>query len=67
MDDEACESCKFYEDVGDKTGFCHRYPPVIAPNDILAQVMVQDSKTSDSGCLPVVHFDDWCGEWRETL
>jgi hypothetical protein len=52
--DERCGECWFFGDVGlaDK-GICQRFPPLPAPDNY--------HMLPDQG--PLVHEDNWCGEF----
>ena len=45
-----CDSCRFFMDLGDGSGTCHRYPPSWHAQRSVAK-------------WPVVNEVDWCGEW----
>lgn len=50
-----CESCRFYEELGDGEGVCHRYPP-IKMGGRLGNIAEEFSQ-------PSVYADvTWCGE-----
>lgn len=51
MENSTCESCKYYDEMTDKTGYCHANPPYI---------VVKDRK----GEWPVVEPKDWCGQYK---
>lgn len=53
-----CKDCFFFEDRGDKDGFCHRYPPQVT------------SSFDTHNCryrfeFPIVNEETWCGEFKE--
>lgn len=52
MERPTCESCPYWDrvDEGDEHGWCHRYPPVIDPDD------------PDEVISPFVVRRRWCGE-----
>lgn len=58
-----CGSCKFsdmmmitFNDEDMPHMFCRRYPPQV--------VAIHDT---NSVAFPLVHEDDWCGEWQSNL
>ncbi len=69
---ESCGNCRYMERCSgitresegelptDEYGSCRRYPPVFV-NDRGEEMNVC------SWSFPVIHEDQWCGEWRESL
>lgn len=48
-----CSNCAFYRaEPGDEHGRCHRYPPIMVPEDGIY-----------SFDFPTVNEDDFCGEF----
>ncbi len=50
MDDERCDTCRFWLHDEANSGECHRYPP-------------RAGRRGPSR-FPVVTGDTWCGEWQ---
>jgi hypothetical protein len=50
---ERCEACRFWEDVGEGYGHCHRLPPV----------PLGSGESTLMTAWPETKADDWCGEF----
>ena len=62
-----CYNCKYYDEVGERNGWCYRYPPVM---DMLAVTRYKDDDIyASTDCVfwkrPLVDCNDFCGEFIE--
>ena len=76
MNNERCETCKFYLPEDDGHGSCRRYPPVtvVFPQALLEQTPITDEDTGyceaerylrmDCTIYPMVSEKNWCGEYK---
>ena len=64
-----CNKCKFWElfDGAETpaTGFCHRYPPVLAGQAFAGVDRVCSEPSMEDGMHVVTEESDWCGEYKE--
>lgn len=67
MSERNCEHCRFWNEftdihpapVGQHTGQCRRYPPVI-----VYPFEMHDVMPADCGFWPLTRPEDWCGEFQ---
>lgn len=55
MPANTCQNCKWYEDMPDGFGICHKYAP--RP--------IQPRGDSTDNHPPTIHRDYWCGDWSK--
>lgn len=60
-DERACESCSYWEAVGDPSyGYCHRF----APRPVVVEIATIDPDRDPVGTVwPRVEAIDWCGDY----
>jgi hypothetical protein len=51
-----CSACKYWEDIQDGSGLCHRNPPTLN--------IGRDAMCVDSWVLPLTMHDEWCGQFE---
>lgn len=59
---ESCKTCRFFEINGENIGACRRYPPVVVN---LRMQKPKVAEVFDATEFPVVHVENWCGEYVE--
>lgn len=55
-----CQTCLFWKRLSTQGiyGHCHRYPPSMLALEL-------QPEREDIPAFPIVHEDEWCGEWKE--
>lgn len=83
MTEPTCETCRFWKRDDDHRdqGACRRFPPVLNPMQVLADMRKHGRESSTDGdplparelldfgafSFPIPSFDDWCGEHEPKL
>jgi hypothetical protein len=57
----ACDNCRFSQDVNETTVFCRRKPPTVF---MVGQQGLQGAIPVPIGFFPPVSRREWCGEWK---
>lgn len=52
-----CIDCKYFNQMGQVFGLCHRYPPQVYADHQFEQCWV----------FPEVNTEDWCGEFAPKI
>lgn len=70
--DQRCETCKYGYHKKESIYICRRYPPTTQPSFIEECKICEHLKRQNGSVIksyashyPVVHKDDWCGEWKQ--
>lgn len=65
MNGEDCSTCRFFDDTGDASGYCRRYPPVIVQfwNHVTGDIPSTE-EIDDVTRFPVTYVEHWCGEYQ---